>query len=81
MNARQLDGVTPLHLAAMVRGGAPVVQALLDAGADACLTDNEGCTPLHQALRLADHPLFQALHAAVGARAAVIDRRGRLPMP
>ena len=57
------------------------MQALLDAGADPCLTDNEGCTPLHQALRLADHPLFQTLHAAAGAKAAVVDRRGTLALP
>ena len=73
---RQLDGLTPLHMAAMQRGGAAVAKTLLDAGADATLADNDGCTALHQALRLADHALFQTLHAALASAPPATDRRG-----
>ena len=73
---RQLDGLTPLHMAAMQRGGAAVAKTLLDAGADATLADNDGCTALHQALRLADHALFQTLHAALASAPPATDHRG-----
>ena len=73
---RQLDGLTPLHMAAMQRGGAAVAKMLLEAGADATLADNDGCTALHQALRLADHALFQTLHAALASAPPATDRRG-----
>ena len=76
---RQLDGLTPLHMAAMQRGGAAVAKTLLDAGADATLADNDGCTALHQALRLADHALFQTLHAALASAPPATDRRGVRP--
>ena len=48
MEAREGNGVTPLHFAAH-RGHLPVVQYLCEQGADKEVSDDDGRTPLHQA--------------------------------
>ncbi|KAK0459267.1 ankyrin repeat-containing domain protein [Desarmillaria tabescens] len=50
VNARTIDGETPLHLASRVE----TVVALLKAGADPRIVDNEGVTPLHHVYRLCE---------------------------
>ncbi|KAK0212312.1 ankyrin repeat-containing domain protein [Desarmillaria ectypa] len=50
VNARNINGETPLHLASRVE----TVIALLKAGADPRIVDNEGVTPLHHVYRLSE---------------------------
>lgn len=47
-DARDADGLTPLHLA-VVHGNVPLVQALLAAGADVNARDDEHHTVVHWA--------------------------------
>lgn len=47
-DARDADGLTPLHLA-VVHGNVPLVQTLLAAGADVNARDNEQHTVVHWA--------------------------------
>lgn len=47
-DARDADGLTPLHLA-VVHGNVPLVQTLLAAGADVNAKDNEQHTVVHWA--------------------------------
>jgi len=44
VDAQNNDGITPLHLAALV-GDINIIRALLDAGADKSIEDNAGYTP------------------------------------
>ncbi|SJK98705.1 uncharacterized protein ARMOST_01974 [Armillaria ostoyae] len=50
VNARNVDGETPLHLVSRVE----TVIALLKAGANPRIVDNEGVTPLHHIYRLSE---------------------------
>ncbi|KAK0470570.1 ankyrin repeat-containing domain protein [Armillaria novae-zelandiae] len=50
VNARNVDGETPLHLASRVE----TVIALLKAGANPRIVDNVGVTPLHHVYRLSE---------------------------
>lgn len=50
VNARNVDGETPLHLVSRVE----TVIALLKAGANPRIVDNEGVTPLHHVYRLSE---------------------------
>jgi ankyrin repeat protein len=49
VNAKNANGVTPLHIAAF-RGNLEVLNVLLKANADPNAVDDEGSTPLHQAV-------------------------------
>ena len=46
VNARTVDGRTPLHLAATLPAGAPIVEMLIEAGADLHARSIVGATPL-----------------------------------
>ena len=46
VNARNQDGITPLHWA-IAKGDVEIVRVLLASGADINVTDAEGITPLH----------------------------------
>ena len=48
VNARTVTGTTPLHMASRVSDAnqLPILQALLDAGADPNVADFDGYTPL-----------------------------------
>ena len=45
MEARTEDGMTPLHLAAILNSDPTIITILLDAGADAAARDRKGKTP------------------------------------
>lgn len=75
VDVQSLDGLTPLHLAAMGRW-TPVVARLLEDGASATLVDCEGCAPLHRAVRLADVDLFNALFPASASCLDQHDAKG-----
>lgn len=77
LEVQTLDGLTPLHLAAMGRW-TPVVNCLMDAGADATKLDCERCMPLHRAVRLADTELFNALFPASASCLQLEDVKGQL---
>jgi ankyrin repeat protein len=47
VNAKTVDGRTPLHLAATLPSGTPVVEMLIEAGADLNARSIIGATPLH----------------------------------
>lgn len=51
VNQRGIDGMTPLHFAAMELNE-PIIPVLLAAGADPNSIDDRGCTPLTYASRL-----------------------------
>lgn len=66
---------TLLHLCADLGCPPPVVQALLDAGADTDICDARGCTPLHYAIKQGRREIFTThLH---GADTSVQDLRGQ----
>ena len=45
VNAKDEDGLTPLHMAAQSNPTPAVIEALLEAGADPRATDSDGKTP------------------------------------
>jgi len=50
VNARDVDGKTALRLAIDEEVHSHIIRELMDGGADACLPDNEGETPLEAAI-------------------------------
>ena len=52
VNARDDDGMTPLHYAAKYSQSNAVIRKLVAAGADVNARDDDGMTPLHYAARL-----------------------------
>ena len=49
INARDTDGLTPLHFAALFNESPAIITTLLDAGADATAKDSDGKTPFDYA--------------------------------
>ncbi|XP_014372201.2 ankycorbin [Papilio machaon] len=77
-DARDSDGLTPLHLA-VVHGNVPLVQTLLAAGADVNARDNEQHTVVHWATVCGEVGALRAVLAA-GADAATPDQHGGYPL-
>ncbi|CAG4931837.1 unnamed protein product [Parnassius apollo] len=77
-DARDADGLTPLHLA-VVHGNVPLVQTLLAAGADVNARDNEHHTVVHWATVCGEVGALRAVLAA-GADAATPDQHGGYPL-
>ncbi|KPI92406.1 Ankyrin repeat, PH and SEC7 domain containing protein secG [Papilio xuthus] len=77
-DARDADGLTPLHLA-VVHGNVPLVQTLLAAGADVNARDNEQHTVVHWATVCGEVGALRAVLAA-GADAATPDQHGGYPL-
>jgi hypothetical protein len=75
VNARDAQGLTPLHWAAAA-GNATVAQALIEAGADVNATSPDGVTPLHVAAHMGRREVMSLL-LAHGADPTARDRRGR----
>ncbi|XP_041969106.1 ankycorbin [Aricia agestis] len=77
-DARDADGLTPLHLA-VVHGNVPLVQALLAAGADVNAQDDEQHTVVHWATVCGEVGALRAVLAA-GAESATPDQHGGYPL-
>ncbi|XP_063627766.1 protein phosphatase 1 regulatory subunit 12A [Cydia splendana] len=77
-DARDADGLTPLHLA-VVHGNVPLVQTLLAAGADVNARDDEHHTVVHWATVCGEVGALRAVLAG-GADAATPDQHGGYPL-
>ncbi len=77
--ARDEDGLTPLHWAARHHDSPAVVKALLEAGADLTARDRRGGTPLHWAARYNDSPAMAKalLEAGRAGFPALTNSQGR----
>ncbi|MBR1640582.1 MAG: ankyrin repeat domain-containing protein [Treponema sp.] len=60
VNTRFDDGQTSLHIASIM-GHAPVVEYLLDNGADTAVQDSSGATPLHESVRYGNVEIIRLL--------------------
>ncbi len=78
VNARDSNGWTPLHFAAM-NGDADAVRALRTAGAEVNARGYDGYIPLHLAARSGDLPVVQYLLAA-GAKVNAKIKAGATPL-
>ena len=78
-NARDEDGWTPLHFAAVANPNPSVVETLLDAGAAVNARSEAGWTPLHAAAWKNEPAVLEALLAA-GANPNVRSKDGRTPL-
>lgn len=74
-----LFGATALHMAAGTSKAPPVVQALLQAGADPKARDTNGGTPLHRTAAFGDTAMVKVLLEA-GADLEARDREGWTPL-
>ena len=79
LEARDKDGNTPLHWAALYNENPAVVQVLLAAGAELEVRDKDGNTPLCFAAENKNSAVVQVLLAA-GAELEVRGKSGRTPL-
>jgi ankyrin repeat protein len=78
VEARDLSGKTPLHVAAMV-GNGDVLQFLLECAVDVEATDDNGETPLHLAAGFGHNECCRLL-VEFGASVRTTNRKGMSPM-
>lgn len=67
VNARDKDGVTPLHRAASNNGNPEVIRTLVQLGADVNARDKGGWTPLHMTAALSKKPEVVLVLLELGA--------------
>ena len=79
LKARDKDGWTPLHLAALTETPA-VITTLVAAGADLTARDENGLTPLHLAAGFTKTPAGLTTLAAAGADLTARDANGLTPL-
>ena len=77
VNARAVDGKTPLHMAVLGNRDPAVSMALLKAGSDLSARDSSGATPLHLAARFNENPAVMAALVMAGADANARDNSGK----
>ena len=76
-NAKAIDGLTPLHMAAGMNANPESIHTVLEVGARLDVKGSTGLTPLHMAARLNKNPaVIQALLGA-GADPSARDRESR----
>ena len=85
IDARDQDGVTPLHMAAIVSDNPAMIPALLDAGAniEARAFDGPafyGLTPLHMAAGHSENPAVVRALLAAGADIEARTYDGAVPL-
>ena len=79
VNAKDENGRTPLHLAAMKRGNGEILRFLLEAKADVNVQDKKGRTALHFAAE--NYYMFGGkLLIDYGANLELVDRNGVTPL-
>jgi ankyrin repeat protein len=79
-NVRATDGCTPLHRAIQIGDGPQILQALVNAGANASAADKRGLTPLHLAASNRKIDILRSLLAAKADPNAVELEYGRTPL-
>ena len=79
LKARDKDGWTPLHLAALTETPA-VITTLVAAGADLTTRDENGLTPLHLAAGFTKTPAGLTTLVAAGADLTARDANGLTPL-
>ena len=79
LDARDGQGRTPIHLAALY-GTAAIVVALGEAGADPDTPDGQGRTPLHLVAAFGADPGIVTALVGVGADLDALDGKGRTPL-
>ena len=80
VNARDEDGDTPLHNAAIYSKNPAVITALLNAGADVNARDKDGDTPLHTAVYYTKNPAVVTALLNAGADVTARNKRGKTPL-
>jgi TPR repeat protein len=78
VNAKNFDGLTPLHYSA-ARGYKSMVELLLANHADVHVTSRSGCTPLHFAVQENQETIAELL-LANGAEVNAKDNKGLTPL-
>ena len=80
VNAKDADGLTPLHSAALNNPSPAVLEVLLKAGADVNSKDAEGDAPLHFAARYNSTPAVLEVLIKTGADPRAINNEGKTPL-